>query len=46
MNHLPRDTVREFQELYEAEFGIRLGDVEAEHAARDLLEFYLLISPQ
>ena len=45
MSHLPPDTIREFQALYEAEFGVRLADAEAEKMARELLEFYSLISP-
>jgi hypothetical protein len=44
MSRLPPESIREFQRLYEAEFGVRLPDAEAEEAARELLEFYALIS--
>jgi hypothetical protein len=43
---LSQEAIREFKEIYEAEFGERLSDVQAEHAGLRLLRFFWILSQQ
>ena len=41
---LNREAILEFQEIYEAEFGERLSDVQAEQAGLRLLRFFRILA--
>ncbi len=44
--HLPSEAIQEFQKLYQKEFGISLGEIEAIEGAEDLLRLVALAKGQ